>query len=314
MKFGKFWLCAAIVLAVLADAGLRLAAQDVSGKFEARIEEDVVFRHAEVEGTGPQFFFNQEVMPGSPGAGVGFQFVASEMSFGEGVTKNAPYSADSSTEMTQILSDGNRIVRKSGGRLYRDGDGRTRREQTLGTLGLWIPAEEPQQLVFIHDPVAGVDYVLETKDKIARKLPGLTMEGKKGIEASPALVPPRHTLEFKGVLLAPPGEVKTESLGKQTVDSVEVEGTRTTMTIAAGKVGNEQPIQIVSERWFSPELKVLVKSEHNDPRFGKTVYQLTNISRDEPAKSLFEVPSDYTVKDEPILIHKLRHGDSGGVK
>ena len=54
-------------------------------------------------------------------------------------------------------------------------------------------------------------------------------------------------------------------------------GTRTTTTIAAGSIGNEQPIQIVSEQWFSPDLKVLVMTKHSDPRSGETTYRLTNI-------------------------------------
>ena len=69
------------------------------------------------------------------------------------------------------------------------------------------------------------------------------------------------------------------------------------MTIPAGQIGNELPINIVSERWFSPELKVLVMSRQSDPRFGETTYRLTNISRGEPAPDLFEVPADYQIVD-----------------
>ena len=96
------------------------------------------------------------------------------------------------------------------------------------------------------------------------------------------------------------------------IEGVEAEGTRTTMTIAAGKIGNELPIQVTSERWFSPDLKMVVKSEQSDPRFGKTVYQLTNISRDEPTHSVFEVPADYTIKDEgQVFIRKIRPPNAG---
>jgi hypothetical protein len=93
-------------------------------------------------------------------------------------------------------------------------------------------------------------------------------------------------------------EVK-EQLGKQNIEGVEAEGTRTTVTIPAGEIGNERPIEIVSERWYSPELQLVVMTRHSDPRFGETTYKLTNINRTEPAKSLFEVPSDYTIKEGP---------------
>ena len=81
------------------------------------------------------------------------------------------------------------------------------------------------------------------------------------------------------------------------MEGVAVEGTSTTMTIPAGQIGNELPINIVSERWFSPDLKVLVMSRQSDPRFGETTYRLTNITRAEPSPQLFEIPADFTVVD-----------------
>lgn len=68
------------------------------------------------------------------------------------------------------------------------------------------------------------------------------------------------------------------------------------MTIPAGQIGNERPIEIVSQRWYSPELQTVVMTRNADPRTGETVYKLTGISRAEPPHSLFEVPPDYTVK------------------
>ena len=99
-----------------------------------------------------------------------------------------------------------------------------------------------------------------------------------------------------------------ESLGTQFMEGVAVEGTRTTMTIPAGQIGNEQPINIVSERWFSPDLKVLVMSRQSDPRFGETTYRLTGLTRAEPSPQLFEIPADFTViepgTNRNILIEK----------
>jgi hypothetical protein len=88
-----------------------------------------------------------------------------------------------------------------------------------------------------------------------------------------------------------------ESLGTQFMEGVAVEGTRTTLTIPAGQIGNELPINMVSERWFSPDLKVLVMSRQSDPRFGETTYRLTNINRSEPSPQLFEIPANFTVVD-----------------
>jgi hypothetical protein len=94
----------------------------------------------------------------------------------------------------------------------------------------------------------------------------------------------------------PKSETTKEDLGQQSIDGVLANGTRTTTVIPAGAVGNEQPIKVVSEEWFSPELEVLVLTRHSDPRVGDTTYRLTNIVRTEPDRSLFEVPGGYTVK------------------
>jgi len=78
---------------------------------------------------------------------------------------------------------------------------------------------------------------------------------------------------------------------------VQAEGRRTTMTIPAGQAGNELPIYIVNESWYSSELHTTVLSKHSDPRNGETVTRLTNISRSEPAQVLFEAPADYKLRE-----------------
>jgi hypothetical protein len=84
-------------------------------------------------------------------------------------------------------------------------------------------------------------------------------------------------------------ESRTEDLGTQNIEGVEAEGKRTITTIPAGAIGNDRPIEIVYERWYSPELKMIVMSKRTDPRFGEQTYRLTNINRSEPDPSLFSV-------------------------
>src|SRR5437899_5104761 len=99
---------------------------------------------------------------------------------------------------------------------------------------------------------------------------------------------------------------QAESLGSQMIEGVRAEGTRTTITLPAGAMGNDLPILIVSERWYSPELQTVVMTKRNDPRMGETVYRLSNISRTEPSRSLFEAPSDYTVEDTNVFERKMK--------
>ncbi|HXQ74078.1 MAG TPA: hypothetical protein VN844_26480 [Pyrinomonadaceae bacterium] len=273
-----------------------------------------------------------------PPPGADFVWIATENFSGKTV-KGAPYSAEAVTESVQTLADGNRIVNKFTSQVYRDSEGRTRREQTLKALGPVGTGEEPLQTTFINDPVTGTSYSLDSRTHTAHKsMPFnfqiMTKSGKPG---------EGNTFEFKsaqgagatsnvivtvpagpgqpGTRVPPPGvsehfEVRTEGaagfairtrpspgnevkeqLGKQMIEGVEAEGTRTTVTIPAGEIGNERPIEIVSERWYSAELQLVVMTRHSDPRSGETTYKLTNINRAEPAKSLFEVPSGFTIRE-----------------
>jgi hypothetical protein len=89
----------------------------------------------------------------------------------------------------------------------------------------------------------------------------------------------------------------TERLAKQIIDGLECEGTRTVATMPAGAIGNERPIETVTETWYSPELQVMILSKRSDPRFGEATYRVTNIVRSEPESSLFQIPSEYTIID-----------------
>jgi hypothetical protein len=59
-------------------------------------------------------------------------------------------------------------------------------------------------------------------------------------------------------------EPKTESLGTKTIDGVQVTGTRSTNTIPAGAIGNDNALVITRETWYSPELQLVVESTQND--------------------------------------------------
>jgi hypothetical protein len=200
------------------------------------------------------------------------------MRLGGKTVKGAPYSATAITESVQTLSNGARITRSTTASVYRDGEGRTRTEQTLGAIGPYSPAGEAPQMTFIQDPIAGVHYVLDPRSKTAQKM-------KDWNGPRPENRPPSSS------------EAKTEALGTRTIEGVQAEGTRSTITIPAGKIGNDRPIDIVSERWYSPDLQVVVLSKHTDPRMGEHTYRLTGINRSEPTRSLFEVPADYTVTE-----------------
>jgi len=264
-----------------------------------------------------------------------------------GNIKGAPYSATIVTEMIQTLADGNRIVQKNEGAVARDSQGRMRHEAILPIIGN-LTARNTPKMVFINDPVSGANYSLNAAEKTFRKMPGftagapgvVTFERKASAERlaierpAPGSVggtisairvpapPPNAGVEvhFDAALSNGPGvrvsaeqmQYKNESLGTKVIDGVVAEGTRSVRTIQVGEIGNERAIEIVSESWFSTDLKTVVYSKRSDPRSGDMIYSLTNISRAEPDASLFAVPADYKAAPDFDVNMKMRQAGGAG--
>src|ERR1041384_8486147 len=151
---------------------------------------------------GPEgnIILRQRVMQGPEGGppppDANFVFIASE-SFGGKVVKGAPYSGEAVTETIQTLSDGNRIVNRMTSSVYRDGEGRTRREQSLKGLGIFGAGEEPFQTIFINDPVAGVTFTLDSKSHTAHKSVPFTFEFQKKLDKAGAAIPSVEGQQFE---------------------------------------------------------------------------------------------------------------------
>ena len=234
-----------------------------------------------------------QAQPPGRGGPSDWQLKGAEVGRAGPVVKNAPFSAEVTTETSLVLQDGNHIRQTSTLRFYRDGEGRTRREQSLNSVGGLATNTNLPPVIFINDPVAGVNYALSPSSKIATR----SSVGGRGFNGPAGN---RGGGRMRGGAMEAVGQnTKTEPLGRQTIEGVVADGIRTTVTIPAGQMGNEQPIQTVVETWYSAELKTTVLSKRNDPRSGETVTRYTNISRAEPPHSLFEVPADYKLSDTP---------------
>ncbi len=265
--------------------------------------------HAQSEPAAPpppvDNIFYQRIGPGPVAAEVGIGFVGFEAGIGGKTVTGAPFSANVSTQTTQTLADGNTIQHSTTGTFARDSQGRTRREMTLPEIGPFAASgEKPPHMVEINDAVAGVHYILDPFRKVAHK-----MERRNGgqhknmiVTAPGPMQVPDDQISGGVAIAAQPGpndrnEVTTTSLGTQTINGVEAQGTRYTRTIPAGQIGNSKPITIVTERWYSPDLQMVVMNKRTDPMNGDSVTQFTDIQRGEPDPALFQVPSDYTVKE-----------------
>ena len=280
------------------------------------------------------------------------------------IVKGAPFTATAVNENTQTLADGNRIVRRSTSKLFRDSEGRYRREDMPRTLGVaYVDINVPQSISII-DPVAGFVYTLNPKENTGRKsayrasfmyavspdaiklkmieldkLKAYTLQVEKDKTASTddkarsemdaqraekqaarlkelaerqaerSSVIVARQAEMEAAVVARAGgvavgipyvtsskyETKTESLGVQNIEGVPAEGTQSITTIPAGAIGNERPIEVVYEKWYSKDLQMIVMSKHSDPRSGEQVYRLTDVRREEPALMLFSPGPEYKV-------------------
>jgi hypothetical protein len=231
-----------------------------------------------------------------------FVYMRTEGGMENKIVKNSPYSAQSVTEFTQTLADGNRIHRTTSGSIARDSEGRTRREQAMTAIGQMSGSAETRKSVMIYDPTVGVTYSLEPYSHAAHVSHNTTFNLRVNKETAERMATEKMSAEamakVKARVRGPEPNTKTEELGSQVMEGVSVHGKRVTRTIPAGEIGNDRALEIVTETWFSPELQVVVMSRTTDPRSGDSVYKLTNVSRAEPDRSLFEVPADYQIREE----------------
>jgi hypothetical protein len=224
--------------------------------------------------------------PGPGGGGIRFH-----QEFGEGfenkVVTGIPMSGDLVVTRDTTLADGNHIHNQNTTKIYRDADGRVRRE-----VGFELNTPETgaakRSMFIITDPVAGKRYVLNPQNKTAHVMPLHPPKHGQG----PPPPPPDGEAGAKGAK-HDDSNVNREQLGSKTINGLQAEGTRVTRTIAAGKIGNENPIQVVTERWYSTDLQLPLTTTHTDPMMGTVTTNLTNINRAVPDASLFQVPADY---------------------
>jgi hypothetical protein len=188
-----------------------------------------------------------------------------------------PVSASEVRRTEQTLSDGSHVNNSETEHFYRDAMGRMRTETSSGAV--------------IFDPVAGFTYDLTTGRKTFTK-----SRNKQNAVTTIAAAAHRSSTSSQSVESKQSTDKGnfTEDLAPQFLHGVYAKGSRITVIIPAGTFGNDRDLKVVNERWFSDDLKLLLRSSNSDPRFGVTTYELTDISQAPPDPALFQVPTDYT--------------------
>lgn len=190
-----------------------------------------------------------------------------------------PVSASEVRHTEQTLSDGSHVSRSETEHFYRDSMGRMRTESSTGAM--------------IYDAVAGFTYDLNA----SRKTYTRHRVGPDSVVTIAAAAHESSSHSHSGQSKPDPekGPV-TEDLPPQFINGVYAKGARVTTTIPAGTFGNDHDLKVVNERWYSDDLKLLLKSTNSDPRFGVTTYELTDISQAPPDPALFQIPAGYTTE------------------
>jgi hypothetical protein len=185
--------------------------------------------------------------------------------------------------------------------IARDSQGRVRIEHVTGKFkhdnGAEAGTEEAAHLITICDPAAQTITHIDTLNK--------TAEIRHSRPASQNLS--RAPRPFCALRLAPRSpNMQVESLGHQIIEGVDAEGSRITMR----PLGAPDAGESIREIWCSEELAVVVQENTSNTKSEmKTSLTLTNLVRQEPDPSLFQIPEGYSVTESvPDLEHSRPAG------
>jgi hypothetical protein len=199
----------------------------------------------------------------------------------EAQAAKTPYTAEYKVTREQVLADGTTITRDSTEVKALDSQGRRMTATTTTT------ADRPPITHFmLYDPVARTQTFWYSPGKVARVL------------QLPAAGQHCQTITRDDVPVAsgPKSTSTSETLGTESIQSIEARGRRYTTTIPAGAMGNDAPLVSTSERWtaLAAGLNGLtVRDIINDPRQGKTTRELTNLTQGDPDPTTFQPPEGY---------------------
>lgn len=207
-----------------------------------------------------------------------------------GPIPNKPFSAIEVRHSQQVLADGAHIDHDDASKFYRDTQGRMRVEGT--------------KVIVLFDPTIDATYTLHLQEKTydqysaggGKYSTSIAAYGNSNHIDTPGVTGPVQVVKWGQIPYhsEPVTHVDTVQLGLQTIHGLACNGTRVTLTIPAHAVGNDRDIHVVNERWYSDDLKVLVKSSNDDPRFGASTYELKEVTRAEPDPNLFKLPEGFT--------------------
>ena len=220
-----------------------------------------------------------------------------------GSRANAPYSATVKMTFDQKLPDGNSIHGVSISHQARDSAGRTRSETIQGCSFGEDGQRHERLIIRVNDPVARTNTNWNAgfagEPKVAQVLH--LDQPQPAMKSTTEDLAKRQKAFEAGMSYFQKG-YKSEDLGVKQIGGLTARGSRTTRTVPAGEVGNDQPLMVVNETWRSAEYDLLLYAMQDDPRRGRTTMELEELNLAEPDRALFLPPADYTVQHGPALV------------
>lgn len=226
--------------------------------------------------------------------------------------KHGPYTAEFKTTTVQTLANGTTITRTSTETRAADSQGRTMISQSNQNLGGNLPAFS---FVHVEDPVESTRTNWDSNAKQARVIKLPPQDQRRGCWASdsgnlrmnygpitPSSTAVRATSASGGgaaIAVSKPS-IAREDLGVETIQGVEAHGYRTTRTIPAGQIGNDQPLVTTTESWRSASLGIEVRRISDSPQSGKSTMELVSLDQSEPLITTFQPPEGYEVTTEEL--------------
>jgi hypothetical protein len=194
-----------------------------------------------------------------------------------------PFSATETIVWTRPLDGGGTVTSYLKANVFRDSQGRLYRERQHFSADQYADPRTTLYEFYIDDPTTRTRTTCTLRTHICQVT---------------RYWPPRE------LPLQPPGPfdqgrrtLTREPLGNQTLNDLPVVGTRETVVVSPGTIGNDTPVTLSREFWYSEDLKTNLSVARKDPREGNQTITFTTLSRNEPDPRTFALPAGYTVTD-----------------
>jgi hypothetical protein len=205
---------------------------------------------------------------------------------------HAPFSLVLETEWVRTLADGGTITLVNKRRIARDATGRVYQERWF-----LVPkngnVESQMTTIQIADPNAHTlhnCFYFGTKKTVCEVLR----------LAGDSLAVNTSEKREAGDLPNSEGSYLHEYLGKQFISGVETVGLHDATTYNAGVFGNDRPVIVDREVWYSPQLDLNLLSVRSDPQSGKQTFAARDVVLGDPDPSLFVFPAGFKIVDRRV--------------